>query len=537
MEAPAALLDSLRLEIERLRSTSVGAAAAGLAVVSEALARALLAHLPAPLLALSPDGVVVAFERGGCGAELEALAGRSCLDFVDGAQRAAARAALERAVDGGQPVRIELGACLPGGRFPRLDCQLSPLWEQGQVVGVVALVSDLGARRGGEAEDREGRQPQREPLQVAHKMEAVGQLTAGIAHHFNNMLMGILPNVQMAADAAPAELKPLLRDAEQAAARAAAMVKQLSTFSGHGQLAPRRLEDLSDLVEQALAMHRERFDAHIAIDLVRDDSAPLIVAEAAALEHALLNVLLNARDAVLGAGGAAAAEPRIAIVVERVPAAAPELAGHPGALPVEYACVRISDNGVGMDGETLAHLYEPFFTTKGVGRGTGLGLATTYAIVREHGGFIRCSSTLGQGTRFSIYFPGGVAGEPVAVSGPPRAVVGHETILVVDDEAVVRSVVDRVLRAAGYRVELCADGSEALDRFGSALAGVDLALVDVSMPGLAGPALVQRLRELRPELRVLYLTGYRMQAVGPDAVLEKPVSPEELLAAVRAALG
>jgi CheY-like chemotaxis protein len=367
-------------------------------------------------------------------------------------------------------------------------------------------------------------------------MEAVGQLTAGIAHHFNNMLMGILPNIQMAAEGASPELAPLLRDAEQAAVRAAEMVKQLSRFAGRGKPQPRRLEDLGQLVEQTLSMCRETFDRRIDLRLQRDPSAPAVVAEAIEVEHALMNVLINARDAV---SGPAVTRPQIAISVERVAADAPEITEQPGARHVDHACVRITDNGVGMDAPTMERIYEPFFTTKGVGRGTGLGLSTTYSVVREHGGFIRCTSSVGRGTTFAIYLPAGEAVRPVngarPTPGAVAAVAQRETILVVDDEPVVRSAVTRVLQSAGYRVETAGSGDEVLARYGAGINGIKLALVDVSMPGLAGPVLVQRLRERVGHLRVLYLTGYSM-AAGPDPVVEKPVSPEALLRAVSDAL-
>ena len=249
-----------------------------------------------------------------------------------------------------------------------------------------------------------------EQIHQVQKMEAIGQLSAGIAHHFNNMLMGILPNVKLAAGSAPPELAPLLRDAEQAAVRAAEMVKQLSAFAGPGRPGPSRHEDLAEIAEHTLALCRAAFPPGITIASHRDERTPAVLVEWNKLEQALLNVLRNARDAIVEA---AVPAPRITIAVVRVPAGSDELAGQRGASAVDPACVRISDNGVGIAAETLPRIYEPFFTTKPEGQGTGLGLATTWAIVRQQGGFIRCTSAPGRGTTFSIYLPGAPSPPPL----------------------------------------------------------------------------------------------------------------------------
>ena len=215
---------------------------------------------------------------------------------------------------------------------------------------------------------------------------------------------------------------------------------------------------------------------------------------------------------------------------------AAELEGRAG----EFVRVRVRDNGVGMDAATMAHLYEPFFTTKDQGKGTGLGLATTHAIVREHGGFITCASTPGRGTIVSLYFPSEAA--PADTPAPPPPVPsprGTETVLLVDDEPAVRRAVAAILHDAGFDPRQAASGEEALQLLGDAslLAKVRLVLLDVSMPGMPSSLLRARLGEIAPEARVVYFTGYAYDAAdAADAVLQKPVTRDELLTTVREVL-
>jgi PAS domain S-box-containing protein len=373
-----------------------------------------------------------------------------------------------------------------------------------------------------------------EQLRQSQKLEAVGQLTAGIAHNFNNLLMGVLPNLDLAARKAPTDLVPLLRSAEQAALRAAELVRQLMTYAGRSRATTRAVEPIGLLVERTVALCRTTFDKRIAFD-ARYDARARARVDATQIEQSLLNLLINARDAVLDAS---VESPRIRVDVELVPADAPDVRERGG----ERAHVRIAvtDNGVGMDAATLAHIYEPFFTTKDVGRGTGLGLATAQAIVREHGGWMTCASEAGRGTTFGIYLlhEAGVKRGSVPSPAAPEA-GGTEDVLVVDDEPAVRDVVSRMLDAAGYRAKCAASGPEALTMLTdpSAARRVALILLDVSMPGMPGRELRERLRELAPEARVVYFTGYAYEAAdADDAVLQKPVTQTRLLSTVREVL-
>ena len=371
-----------------------------------------------------------------------------------------------------------------------------------------------------------------EQLRQAQKLEAVGQLTAGIAHNFNNMLMGILPNVHLASLKAPAEIRALLESAEHSATRAADLVRQLMTYAGRNRPSARTVVPIGPLVERAVAFCRTTFDRRIAIE-GRYEARARARVDAAQIEQSLLNVMINARDALVETRSEG---PRIVVSVDPVRAGEVELEGRQG----DFVRVRVEDNGGGMSAATLARIYEPFFTTKEVGKGTGLGLATTRAILREHGGFIACDSAPGRGTMFSMYVaaessPAAAASAPS--ESPPSS--GTETVLVIDDEPSIRNVVDLMLGAGGFTARLAASGAEALALLSDAAVASEVAVVllDVSMPGMPARALRSRLRELAPHARIIYFTGYAFEAADPeDAVLEKPVTEKRLLGKIREVL-
>jgi PAS domain S-box-containing protein len=384
----------------------------------------------------------------------------------------------------------------------------------------------------GTATDVTDRREKDELLRAAQRLEAIGELTAGIAHNFNNILMGLLPNLELAVDRASPELAPMLRDAKQAAERAADVVRQLMTYAGRNRPVDRTAQPIAPLLERTAAFCRTTFDRRIKLD-VRCDPSALASVDATQLEQAILNLLINARDAF---EHAQVASPTITVAAGGVMPGAAELDGRTG----DWLCIRVSDNGVGMDPATVERVYEPFFTTKGVGRGTGLGLATTLGIVREHQGFIECRSEPGRGTTFTIYLRAATAAEAKRDSermmvAAPVAAPSRETVLVVDDEPAVRRVLARVLEDGGFQVRAVASGDEALRLLADpkVSATIPVILLDVSMPGLSGPETRARLSTLVPDARVAYLTGYAYEATGGDEVIQKPVRAETLLSVVQ----
>jgi PAS domain S-box-containing protein len=389
---------------------------------------------------------------------------------------------------------------------------------------VLGAVFDVTERR--EMEERQ---------RATQRLEVVGQLTAGIAHNFNNLLMGILPTLELASKSAPADLIPLLRVAEESAERAASVVRQLMTYASRNQAAIRRSEQVAPLVERVAGFCRTTFERRISI-AVRCMDAGAADMDPSQIEQAILNLLINARDAL--EDGALVA-PTIEVVVEAVPAGARELEGRAG----DWIAVRVVDNGIGMDAATMQRIYEPFFTTKPAGKGTGLGLATTHAIARDHGGFITCQSAPGRGTMFALHLPCSsrrLAPPAVEPTTSPALTEGalDAVILVVDDDDSVRAATRRILESAGFVVETAASGDEALARMAdpSTAARVDLVLLDVSMPGTSGPDTRRRLAEMVPGVPVVLLTGYAYQASSADTVLEKPVTQAKLVSCLRETL-
>ena len=395
----------------------------------------------------------------------------------------------------------------------------------GKFTKLIGGVLDVTDRR--EAVDRQ--------LQ-SQKLEALGQLSAGIAHNFNNLLMGILPNLELALEEPNVPARELLEAAREASLRAAELVRQFTTFAGKARPAPRRPEDVRVLVERTMAICRRAFDRRIELVATLPQEPVIVVGDPTQLEQALLNILINARDALMEAQ---VEQPLVRIEVTQIPASADNLRIHGLAGAGGITSIRITDNGPGMSAHTRSRIYEPFFTTKGVGKGTGLGLSTSLAIVKDHGGSMDCASQPGRGTAFTMYLPAGDVVTPAQKNrAEPDSTPGENphAILVVDDEETVRVPVERMLRRAGYKVYSAAGGREALDLLGDAniLREVTLVLLDLSMPGMPGTTVRREIHALDPHLPVAYFTGYALDSMDEaDAVIAKPVNASQLTTLVR----
>ncbi|MBK9000475.1 MAG: response regulator [Myxococcales bacterium] len=356
-----------------------------------------------------------------------------------------------------------------------------------------------------------------EQLRRSQKMEAVGQLTAGIAHNFNNMLMGILPSLELLRRIVPASHMALLDDATSAADRGADMVRKLMTFAGQRRSPDVRSCDAGALARHIVGMCERAFDRHITLHCEVSATTTHARASAADLEQILMNLLLNARDALLE--------------VERERPQIDVLVGNESdAQGITRVVIRVRDNGSGMSDLAKKHAFEPFFTSKEVGRGTGLGLATSYALVRDLGGQIDIESGLGVGTTVAVHLPTTAApaeAQPAA-SLPAQSAAGAQ-VLVVDDEPLIRRLTQQVLEEKGYRVRTASDGAAALAEL--AREPADVILLDRSMPGAPGSQLLRALRESAPTAKVAYFTG---QEVTPDehsdvdAVILKPIHIDAL---------
>ncbi len=397
--------------------------------------------------------------------------------------------------------------------------------HSGRVVAMASMAQDITERRNLEAQ-----------LRQSQKMEAVGVLAGGVAHDFNNLLTVIAGNLSLAqmrlGDRHPAARG--LRDAERAAERAAGLVRQLLDFSRKSRSQPRPLS-LNDCVRETLSLLRSSLDRRIALEQHADPDLWLAEADPGQIHQVLVNLCVNARDA-MPEGGTLRITCANRVIDEAYCRA------HPEARPGEFVELRVADTGHGMDRQTLARIFEPFFTTKEVGKGTGLGLAMAYGIVRQHGGWITVESAPGQGSTFAVLLPRTLASaeEPVPETAGPSG--GTETILLVDDEEMLLRLGRAILEANGHRVIEARDGQEALEIFRSRRAEIDLVLLDMIMPRRNGRDTLEELHTLAPEVPVVLSSGYtpvsneELNALGARAFLHKPYRPAELVRTVRQVL-
>jgi CheY-like chemotaxis protein len=368
------------------------------------------------------------------------------------------------------------------------------------------------------------------------KMEAVGRLAAGVAHDFNNLLTIIQGNADMALyqnSQNPAVAKSLDRIAE-AARRAANLTRQLLTFSRKQTPQPKPLE-LNELINGATRLFKHLLPDDLVLRFSFAPRLPILNADPIMLEQIIMNLVVNARDAMPKGG-------ELVIATSSVDIDRATGRSHPEASPGPHVCLTVSDTGCGMDPATQAHIFEPFFTTKDVGKGTGLGLATVYGIVKQHKGWIEVTSELGKGSTFKVYIPAQPSAEAASTSGAaPASAESRKTILVVEDEPGVAELARTVLQEDGYRILEAGDGLAALQIWNENRGGIDLLLTDIFMPhGMSGVDLANNLRALQPHLKLVFMSGGNADAVmpnfqsGEDGVfLAKPFSPAHLQQIVR----
>jgi PAS domain S-box-containing protein len=374
-----------------------------------------------------------------------------------------------------------------------------------------------------------------EQLRQTQKMDAVGQLAGGVAHDFNNVLTVITAYSQMVLEQCGADdpRRADLREIGKAAERGAALTRQLLAFSRKQIVQPRAI-DLNGVITEAEKMLRRVLVEEVTLVTRLDAELGAVRADPGQVEQILMNLVLNARDAIGGTG-------RITIETAAATLTADHAERHLGAVPGAYALLVVSDTGTGMDRATQARLFEPFFTTKERGKGTGLGLSTVYGIVKQSGGDIWVYSEPGQGTTFKIYLPlaytEAAIAPPTSPLAPARADSG--TILVVEDDESISTIIERSLRGSGYRVLTARNGNDALRVSEAFHEPIDLVLTDVIMPEMGGPQLVTHLARSRPGIAVIFMSGYTdgeltdRGVVGSVAsFLEKPFSPDELRRAI-----
>jgi len=487
------------------------------------------------------DGALIAFNsafarimREYSGAEVKP--GMRAVAYLPAAGREAVEALTQRMLRDGRA--FDLYEAEVGGQKRSLEVSVHPIRAGGEVIGSVESIRDVTERVRSERALRESE----EKLLQAHKMEAVGRLAGGIAHDFNNLLTVIKAYADMALDAQSrgAVIRDELHEIQLAVSRAAALTGQLLAFSRKQVLQP-TVFNLNALIREMTKMLSRVIGEDIDLSTSLDPGLWNIHADQGQIQQVILNLVLNARDAMPSGG-------KLRIVTENMPAATGASEGRSAATEQpggDTVALTVSDTGLGMDKETLSRIFEPFFTTKEEGRGTGLGLSTAYGVVQQSGGTITCASTPSAGTSFRIGFPRTEGREeaPADVGGRAGVWTGRGTILVAEDEPAVRAFVVATLTRAGYTVRQAEDGEEALKLLVSSPERIDLLISDVVMPRLGGKELSLRAREVSPGSRILFISGYIGDAVAERGsaedrirVLRKPFGPRELLAEVRSIL-
>jgi two-component system cell cycle sensor histidine kinase/response regulator CckA len=421
-------------------------------------------------------------------------------------------------------------------------------WKRTDGTNVLVRVSGRSVSNGDRdktfelfAEDVTERRALEQQLRQSQKMEAIGRLAGGIAHDFNNLLMVISGYSEFLLDRLGPEpaLRAPAQEIASAAGRATSLTRQLLAFSRKQMLAPKIL-DLNGVVTENLKMLTRVIGEDIDLVMVPAPGLGTVRADAGQIEQVIMNLAVNARDAMPSGG-------KLTIETSNVTLDEEHARFHPPLTPGNYVLLAISDTGAGMDSETQSRIFEPFFTTKGT-KGTGLGLSTVYGIVKQSGGYIWVYSEQGKGTTFKIYLPrvADAVETPVKISVPSESVAvepGTETILLVEDEANLRYLARQFLEKQGYRVIDAADGAVAMQIAVAHEGVIHLLLTDVIMPGMNGRELAQRISEIRPNVKVLYMSGYTENVIGRNGtldagvrLLQKPFTLRDLKSKVREVL-
>jgi len=408
------------------------------------------------------------------------------------------------------------------------EMTITPIQEaNGEITHFIAVKEDITSRK-----------KFKEQLHHVQKMEAIGQLAGGVAHDFNNLLTVIHGNTQLVLMDEPQlkeENRECLKQVAEATERAGNLTRQLLAF-GRKQDIQFQPVNLNEVIANFTKMLKRVIGEHVALECLYAKNLPAVDADVSMVEQIIINLIVNARDAMPEGGS-------IVVATEAVQIDKAFVETHPEAQPGQFVCITVTDTGSGIYPEYLPRIFEPFFTTKEAGKGTGLGLAMVYGIVKQHQGWIEVSSQLGHGTTFKIFLPANACSEMKPLPAPKKTCPagGHEKILLVEDDADVRMVARDVLEVSGYQIWEAATGLEALAVWKARETKIDLLLADIVLPGgLNGRDLADKLKKERPGLKVLLMSGYCADRLGKiqlnGHVLHKPFSLEHLTETVRTCL-
>jgi PAS domain S-box-containing protein len=462
------------------------------------------------------------------GFEASELVGTPALDLVHEEDLPGAARAFEQLVtEAGASLDITLRCRHKEGGWRLLEARARNLLHDPAIGGIVSASRDVTQQHALEAE-----------LVQAQKMEAMGQLAGGVAHDFNNLLTVITSNVDLIVSAIPSQVQihENLTEIRRAASQAAGLTRQLLNFTQRRAADP-KVVNLNEVVIDSQGLLRRVIGEPSELRIKTSTKAPLVKVDRAQLEQVLMNLVFNARDALQDGGIVEVSTDR-----KKVEAGDPQASAVPSG---DYSVLTVRDTGTGMTPETRARAFDPFYTTKEIGKGTGLGLAMVYTIVKQSGGYIDLETRRGVGTTFRIYLPRVVSPTVTPLEGTPvaRPKRGEETVLLVEDEEMVRKAVRRTLLSQGYKVIEASNGAEALKLALEDPARISLVLTDVMMPAMGGPELARRLWKQVPDLKIVFLSGYAPDSISaesgvpPGAILiEKPFAIEKLMSIVREVL-
>ena len=423
--------------------------------------------------------------------------------------REAVQSAYTQSLETRQPYEITHRILTPGGRIKYVQEKCETYYNpEGKPLRSVGTVQDITAQKRLE-----------EQLRQAQKMEAIGHLAGGVAHDFNNILAAMMMNLDLLQgnQSLDQPIQEALKEFEAGAQRAAQLTRQLLMFSRRSVLEVKTL-NVNDVVVNLLKMLGRLMGENIALQFLSKAADPWVKADAGMLEQVLMNLSVNARDAMPKGG-------RITITTEAVEIDLERAKLNPEMRSGSFICLSVADTGCGMDELTLQHIFEPFFTTKSMGQGTGLGLATVYGIVAQHRGWVEVESQVGRGSTFQIFLPASAktAAEKVE-SSLEAAAQGHETILVVEDDQGVRRMVTQVLIMLGYQVLEAGNGQEAMRLWQGYERQIDLLITDMIMPeGMSGLELAERLREEKTDLKIIISSGYSTEMTEPGKTAAKGI--------------
>jgi len=465
------------------------------------------------------------------GMSLDALRGMKCYEIFHTSAAPPPMCPARLLVETGTTTTVEMEMEALGGYF-LVSC--TPVLDnEGKIAKIIHIATDITDRKRMEDE----REALRAQLVQAQKMEAVGTLAGGLAHDFNNILQVTLgyAEILLMDKAFPDAYRTHIKMISESSRRGSDLAKRLLVFSRKTKVELRPI-DLNQCVMDARKLLERTIPKMISIELFLEDDLPSIQGDPTELEQVLVNLAINARDAMPDGG-------RLTFETRRILLDEEYARTHYGCTPGQYVLLAVSDTGVGMDKATLNRIYEPFFTTKESGKGTGLGLSVVYGIIKQHGARIGCYSEVGKGTTFKIYFPAADAPVKQTVSEEAPVVGGTETILLVDDEPAIRDLGARLLTNAGYEVLLASNGKEALDIYRAHRDRIALVILDLIMPEMGGKQCMKELLAMNESLKIVVTSGHSANGVSEEALnlgakdfIQKPFELRRVLRQVRAVL-